>query len=52
MALINLPINGLPVNLVNRPIPRLIPTPHPTEQLQVTDILNTESQYQLMENIL
>ena len=40
MALINLLINGLPINSVNGLIPRLIPTPQPTEQLQVTDILN------------
>ena len=40
MVLTNLPINGLTINSVNRPIHRLIPTPHLTKQLQVTEGLS------------
>jgi hypothetical protein len=43
MALVNLPINRLPINSVKWPIRRLIPIQHPTEMVPVTDIRNIES---------
>ena len=40
MALVNLPINALPINSVKWPIRPLIPTQHPTDMVPVTDSLN------------